>query len=70
MTKAIANDIMPVMARTQLQIDITPRLRNKLKVLAYTNEMTLRELVFRSLARVYPHLAQELEEELSRQAEK
>lgn len=50
------SDTLSSMTRTQLQIDISPQLRQDIKVIAVQNGMSIRELVLTAVADKYPEL--------------
>lgn len=50
------SDTLPSMTRTQLQIDVSPELRQAIKVIAVQNGMSIRELVLTAVADKYPEL--------------
>lgn len=58
------SDIMPVMAREQLQIDASKKAKNQIKSVAYREGLSMRELVLRSIAKTWPELKDVIEDEL------
>lgn len=48
--------ILSSMTRTQLQIDVSPQLRQEIKIIAVQNGMSIRELVLTAVADKYPEL--------------
>lgn len=61
------NDIIiPMEKRTQIQIDCSPELRQKIRVLALQEGVTLRKAVLLALADKYPEIKQDVLDELKR----
>ena len=53
--------------RPTIQIDCGPELRNKLKVLALQNNVSLRVFILNLIAEKYPEVAGDVKDELARQ---
>lgn len=61
------NDIITEMEkRTQIQIDCSPELRQKIRVLALQEGVTLRKAVLLALAEKYPEIKADVLAELKR----
>lgn len=58
--------VLEMEKRTQIQIDCSPELRQKIRVLALQEGTTLRSAVLTALATKYPELKSEVEKELKR----
>ena len=52
--------------RTQIQVDCTPELRQKIRVLALQDGITLRSAVLLALAEKYPQIKLDVQAELKR----
>ena len=59
--------LIPMDKRTQIQIDCSPDLRQKIRVLALQEGITLRTAVLKALADRYPSIKLDVTAELKRQ---
>ena len=63
----MVNDtILEMEKRTQIQIDCSPELRQKIRVLALQEGVTLRSAVLLALAEKYPELKPDVKAELKK----
>lgn len=53
--------------KPQIQIDCSPELRQRIRVVALTNGMTMRELMLKSVGEQYPELKKGVQDELTNQ---